>query len=537
MNARRDRLFISVAEEVVSIIPPAKPQVRVLYGPSFSIFEPCRIHDFLLSLALRLRGAEIIPCTMGRLQFGETSYIGGYWGGAMDQAEMSQEQDEHNYKLVADADQLLWVTWCGMKPIPLDRYVPPPRIAELKVKAKQYSTENYKAWTYHDLPVGKWALDTLRNNALVSDELLVPDFKEKLHGYLHHVMVMVEACRAILEEVKPDTVISNDSYYYPWAILEQLCRQRRIPHYNYWPGVRKNGVCYAKGEPAMNLNLTRTWQSFRKRKLLNPEQTILEDFLATRHTGNLLPGINTSNPRQNARELEPVDISQLDREKPTALLAANACWDLCSLDKSVQFQDMFDWIAETVRFFAGHPEWQLVVKAHPAEENQDIPQTRQKLTDELRRRHSIASENVFVLGPRTQVSVYELFPLTQVGLVFTTTVGLEMACLGLPVITAGRSHYRGMGFTIDPPDIKSYFDEIARVLSTSTPLSQKEARQKLAKRYFYLYAFEYPIDLGILEYSQGRAMTTVTNAQDLAPGKHESLDLVCTRILNKGAFF
>jgi hypothetical protein len=474
---------------------------------------------------------------MGRLQFGDTSYIGGHWGGAKDQAELSKEQDERNYKLVADADQLLWVTWCGMKPIPLDRFVPPARIAELKLQAKQYCTDNYKAWTYQGLPVGKWAVDTLRNNALVSDEGLVPDFKKRLHGYLHHIIVMVEACRGILEEIKPEAVISNDSYYYPWAVLEQLCGQRRIPHYNYWPGVRKNGVCYAKGEPAMNLNLHQTWQSFQKQELSVAQQAALEYFLAERHTGKYLAGINTSDPHQNAQQLESMDLTRLNSKKPTALLAANVCWDLCALDKSVQFQDMFDWIAQTVRFFSDHPEWELIVKAHPGEENQAIPKTRQKVKDELARRLIATSDNVYVLGPRTQASVYDLFPFTQVGLVFTTTVGLEMACLGTPVITAGQAHYRGMGFTFDPKDRAGYFDQLARLLSMNEPPSIREERGKLARKFFYLYALEYPIDLGIFDYRQWKATAKINSAQDLLPGKQAGLDFVCERILRREPIF
>jgi hypothetical protein len=474
---------------------------------------------------------------MGHLQFGETSYIGGHWGGAEDRVELDEEQDERNYKLVAAADQLLWVTWCRLKPIPLDRYVPAVRIAELKNQAANFPLSDYGNWTYQELPVGRWALDTLRNNALVSDERLVPHYREKLHAYLHHVLVMVEACRGILDDVTPDIVVSNDSYYYPWAILERFCGQRRIPHYNYWPGVRKNGVCYATGEPAMNLNLSRSWPSFQEQELSHAQQTILQDFLATRNTGKFLPGINTSDPHQNARELERIDRRQLNPDKPTALLAANVCWDLCALDRNVQFRDMFDWIAQTVRFFVDRPSWQLIVKAHPGEENQAIPETRQKLKDELARRHVSTSANVVVLEPRSDVSVYDLFPFTRLGLVYTSTVGLEMACLGIPVVTAGVSHYRGMGFTLDTPDVETYFEQLAELLSTVESSPGDHEMSKLARKFFYLYAFEYPLDLGVFEYSQWNAFTNVKKARDLAPGKHVKLDLICDRITNKGALF
>lgn len=537
ITTKQNKLFASIAEEVASIANTQEPQVRVLYGLSFSIWVPCSVHDFLLTQALRLRGAEVIPCVMGRLQFGETSYIGGIWGGATDKPQLNTEQSKRNYKRLAKADKLLWVTRSKLNPIPLDRYVSTIRIAELKYQAQKYPLENYVNWTYQDLPVGKWARDALRNNSLVSDERLIPYYKSRLQSYLHHVMVMVEACQGVLDEVKPDIVISNDSYYYPGSILEKLCAQRRISHYNYWPGVHKNRFCYAKGEPAMSLNLSQTWQKFQKDDMTDQQQADIEEYLANRYTGKSLPGINTSDPCKNAQELEPMDLSQLNTEKATALLPANVCWDLSALDKYVQFENMFDWIAKTVRFFAEHPEWQLIVKAHPTEENQLIPETRQKLKDELARLGVAIPENVFTLGPRTEVSVYDLFTFTHVGLVYTTTVGLEMACLGIPVITAGRSHYRGMGFTFDPPDKETYFEQLTQLLSANGKFAQKEAWSKQAKKFFYLYEFEYPIDLGILEYAQGQASTKVKSAKDLMPGKHRGLDFVCDKILNKENIF
>ena len=36
-------------------------RLKILYGPAFSIYRPAYVHDSLLSLALYLRGMEIIP--------------------------------------------------------------------------------------------------------------------------------------------------------------------------------------------------------------------------------------------------------------------------------------------------------------------------------------------------------------------------------------------------------------------------------------------------------------------------------------------
>ena len=39
--------------------------------------------------------------------------------------------------------------------------------------------------------------------------------------------------------------------------------------------------------------------------------------------------------------------------------------------------------------------------------------------------------------------------MSDLALVYTTTVGLEAANLGIPVAVAGATHYRGRGFTHD----------------------------------------------------------------------------------------
>jgi lipid A disaccharide synthetase len=58
-------------------------------------------------------------------------------------------------------------------------------------------------------------------------------------------------------------------------------------------------------------------------------------------------------------------------------------------------------------------------------------------------------ENIRLLPANANVNTYDLVQAADAGLVFTTTVGMEMAMSGLPVIVAGQTHYRGKGFTLD----------------------------------------------------------------------------------------
>jgi hypothetical protein len=286
----------------------------------------------------------------------------------------------------------------------------------------------------------------------------------------------------------------------------------------------------------MALNISRVWENFKESHLGFQELDVLDDFFKTRTTGKYSPGLNTCNPNENSNEIESFDWGRLNRNKPTALLAPNLCWDLAALNKDVQFENMFDWIAKTIQFFEKHPEWQLIIKPHPAEENKHIPVTQQTVVKFLQERGTKIPKNVIVLGAKTEITVYDLFPILKVGLVYTTTVGIEMTIFGLPVITAARSHYRLHGFTFDPPTKELYFEVLGKILDNTEPTDRKDW-SALAKKFMYLYMFVYPIDLGVFQYDFVDADITIEDVAELLPGKHEGLDFICTKILNKESVF
>ena len=84
--------------------------------------------------------------------------------------------------------------------------------------------------------------------------------------------------------------------------------------------------------------------------------------------------------------------------------------------------------------------------------------------------------------------------LASVGLAYTTTVGLEMAMRGVPVIVAGRTHFRGRGFTTDPANWDQYYGALDRLLEN--PAEHRLSRKEMtaAWTYAYLFFFDYPFD-------------------------------------------
>jgi len=91
------------------------------------------------------------------------------------------------------------------------------------------------------------------------------------------------------------------------------------------------------------------------------------------------------------------------------------------------------------------------------------------------------------------VNTYDLMDVADLGLVYTTTVGLEMALRGIPVIVAGKTHYRNRGFTYDPATWVEYFKLLNKLLGNLRENRLNETQINQAWKYTYLFFFKYPL--------------------------------------------
>lgn len=178
----------------------------------------------------------------------------------------------------------------------------------------------------------------------------------------------------------------------------------------------------------------------------------------------------------------------LDPARPVALLCTNVIGDSLTLGRQVFTRGIEDWLVATVRWFGNHPQAQLVVRVHPGEllgaGHPSAEIVHQELPD--------LPAHVVVVGPGSPVNTYDLVELAHVGLVYTTTVGLEMAMAGIPVITAGATHYRGRGFTDDPTSMPGFLEIVERRLAEPFGRRLPPEAVELAWRYAYRFFFEYP---------------------------------------------
>lgn len=493
--------------------------IKIVIGPSLSQYEPCFVHDKLLSTALRLRGAEVIPIYCDKIQEVECNVNGGIW---------VNNSFERACERCCQASKKMWPE-STYKPVRLSMFMLGSDKQEISKITSHLDENSWYTYSMEGFTYGKWARDILVNNYLVGDHELVENSTQLGIVHVGNLILLKNVYKRLLKSVKPGVVISNDSYYGMWAVLQELCKKRSIPFYSTWLGGRQNAWCYAFNDAAMNLDFRKPWKKFSSQELSSRQKKKVESWLNKRVDGGEL--ILDTASVDKTKQLMVSKVLKY-RDRPTALIAANIVWDLAALNKQLIFADMVEWVKLTIEWFAKHPEYQLIVKSHPGEKNTQIPQTIETVEKSLMLRKTKIPENVVFLSADSQVSVYDLFKYVDVGIVHTSTVGIELVASGIPVITTASSPYRDFGFTKDPINSEEYYTTLEKTLLTSNASIDKRGIE-LARKFILFYQFHYYTKIDLFDYKWHQTpKLKIKSGSELMKGENLYLDYIVESILS-----
>jgi len=301
---------------------------------------------------------------------------------------------------------------------------------------------------------------------------------------LRHALVIL----AFLRENKFDAIALPNGSILEFGITYKIARYLDIPVATYEFGEQSERIWMAQNADVMRQDTSGMWNA-RKDTPLNDEEWIrVKDFFATRQGGGLWE--NFSRRWQNIESQGGTKVRAdlgLD-DRPMVLLPANVLGDSLTLGRHTFSDSMTDWQARTIEFFANRPDVQFVIRVHPGE----ALGWGLSVYDILKEKFPTLPENIHLLPADAKVNTYDLVNAADVGLVFTTTVGMEMAMIGLPVIVTGQTHYRGKGFTIEPSSWDQYFEILEKVISDPKDYAPSREDVESAWTYAYRFFFEYP---------------------------------------------
>jgi Capsule polysaccharide biosynthesis protein len=332
---------------------------------------------------------------------------------------------------------------------------------------------------------------------------------------------------SILDRTRPDVVVALNGLFAAERAARAIAADRGVRLVTYEIAPRRDSLVFGETHAAPDMVTDVLAEDQQSQPLSTAEREALDALLAARVTGAAAHERYFEGRLEHDREAVR---SSLGLQRATRVISAftNLAWDTALIGKNIAYESQFDWLAHASGAVAGRDDAVLVIRVHPAESRWG---TAQPVEDELLKRIDELPHNVVLVRPDQPLSSYGLLALSDLVLCYTTTVGLEAAVRGIPVAVAGRTHYRGRGFTTDIESQKQLDEVIAEF-----PTMGRD-QIELARRYAFAFFFRLMIPFRQVRIVDGAVVVDSVSSDDIRPGSDPILDFVCDRILNGGAFY
>ncbi len=287
----------------------------------------------------------------------------------------------------------------------------------------------------------------------------------------------------LVQREQPDCICLFSGSLMPETLFLDRAKRRGIPALLTEAGCRHNTLFVSRDESANHYRSDQLWQTYLPR-LTETEVESAKTFLSQRTQGPEDPYGRT----RNVIDRDVNKYAELART-PYVLFFAPLTHDLVSMGKRSNVGDVFACIRALCNQ-AQQYQTKLVIKSHPDERN-DINPTHFGVEAWMESEHLTPSEWVQILPPTDIWDPYQLASHAKTIVIYSGTLGLELAALDHHVFCLARLHYTDKGFT---DDIDT---DIARIFLSESKTRPPDA-QTLALKYLYFYYFVSNIDIDCL---------------------------------------
>jgi hypothetical protein len=378
----------------------------------------------------------------------------------------------------------------------LDDYLDDPARSEAareaeRIVAGEPSAADLKTLTFRGASIGRHVLSTL-SRALHEGAVdpSAPEARAKLAELVQRTLESTIAAERLLEGLQPELALFLERNYASEAPVSDLALERGIDVIQFVSGFQDDELVFKRytaetrrlhprslSERSWDVARTMPWGEAQERAL---DAELDRRYGNTSALSRRLQGWTRDRPRA-----EVLEALGLDQAKKTAVIYSHILWDANMFYGDDLFADQEEWFVETVRAAAGNPRVNWIVKLHPA----NVWKLRREgLEGELDEERAIARElgslppHLAVLRPESEISTRSVFEAADYGITIRGSVGFELPCLGVPVLTAGTGFYSGRGFTVDSSSPEEYLARLRRIEEIPPPTAEQV---ELARRHAY----------------------------------------------------
>lgn len=408
----------------------------------------------------------------------------------------------------------------------MGRFLTPADEREVADWGAALRDEDLETASFDGAPVNQWIRTsvhrTYRLNAL---ELGNPAVNQAFRKYLMTAALTQRGIGRAIDYHEPDLMLLFNGHRATTRVALEVARARGVRVLCHERGLRRGTFTLFDGDHCMTSEVYRDlWKAWGHVPLTVSEIRQAVTYMEERTTGKALNWIQYSpSPRGTGDVYAKLG---LDPDKRLWSLYTSSTDEMVGLPEyRLAAAQQESWVLDTLDFAAAHPEMQLVVRAHPNSVANNVVTHRaeREFIDHIERR---LPPNARLIKGRDDISTYDIVEASDLGLVFNSTTGVEMACRGIEVVFTGNGRYAGLPFLDTAMGRGAYTLKYEEALEKPRGVRSWN-RQRFAYRFAHAWIYRWLVDFPLLEMpSHAEARLRYTSTEDLAPGKDAALDRI-----------
>ncbi|HUF38322.1 MAG TPA: hypothetical protein VMN57_07355 [Anaerolineales bacterium] len=387
-----------------------------------------------------------------------------------------------------------------------------------------------KAVDFDGVPLGPLTLPSMRWSLRVHHLQDDRTTRGLFRSFIQSAYVVVRAFDRMLEAVEPETVVVFNGISYPEAAARWAALRRGVRVVTHEVAHQPMTAYFSDGHvTAYPVSIPADFE-------LSPAQDArLDAYLEERFQGKVSMAGLEFWPEMHGLDRELVD--KIAAHKQLVPIFTNVVFDTSQVHANVLFDNMFAWLDQALELIRAHPETLFVIRAHPDElRPKSYKQAVEKVDDWVAANRVRELPNVVYIPPLDYVSSYDLVRRARFVMVYNSTIGLEAALLGVPVLNGGKARYTQVDCVHLPESAEAHL-ETARGFLAAEAVEGPPGFVRAARRFQYYQLWRTPIPFDeFLSPHDTRGYVNLKHFQAEALAESTALRVICEGILGRGDF-
>lgn len=400
----------------------------------------------------------------------------------------------------------------------------------LEQAMEKLSVEGLSDLYYQGIPLGSLTLPslqwTLRRFHLRDDAPTRHLFRE----FIASAYQVAQEFEKLLQDVKPQAVVVFNGITFPEGTARWVAQQRGIRVVTHEVAHQPITAFFSyQHVTSYPVDIPEDFE-------LSPTQNKrMDEYLTQRFKGNFSMAGVTFWPE--IHNLDPAFLEKAARFDQIVPVFTNVIFDTSQLHANKVFQHMFAWLDQVLSLAKENPKTLFVLRAHP-DEMRPGKSSRESVAQWVQDSGAGALPNVHFIPATEYLSSYELIQMAKFSMVYNSTIGLEAALMGKPVLNGGHARYTrypSVYLPVSPEEHRTMAQGMLDADEVETPVDFLRNARRF--QYYQLYRTPLPFEQFIKPHStRGYVKFKAFDLQDLSVQRSPTMKVITEGILHNGDF-